>query len=279
MPATTESVLASLAPQLSRLEKRDWELWIIVSVAGILVSVGLLALIVPAAFLENNTIHFEITVPRPVAIGLIVVIALLNTYLVTRRMEIRRVREELISTNIQKQLIEQQSLTDPLTEIYNRRSLNEVAGRYTSQASRRGKPLTFLMVDIDNFKQVNTKLGRLTGDTVLAEFATLLKCGVRGSDAVVRYGGDEFLVILADTNVVGAQIVIERIAKHLAEWNGAGHLKGFKLEASFGIAEWHDGLSLDEALDAADKKMYEKKVRTSAAIPLVVSKTSSAAAT
>jgi len=99
------------------------------------------------------------------------------------------------------------------------------------------------MVDVNNFKQVNTKFGHLTGDTVLAEFAALLKASIRGSDAVVRYGGDEFLILLADTTIIGSEKVVDRINKHLAKWNIAGHLDGFQLRASIGVAEWHDGES------------------------------------
>ena len=144
MQRTPEGLLARLAPQLTRLEKRDWELWAIVSVTGILVSLGLLALVLPAAFLKDDNIHFEINVSRPLALGLVVLVALLNTYLVSRRLDIRRLREELISTTLQQQLIEQQSFTDPLTEIYSRRSLDEIAGRFISHAKRLGSPLDVL---------------------------------------------------------------------------------------------------------------------------------------
>ena len=115
------------------------------------------------------------------------------------------------------------------------------------------------MADVNNFKQVNTKFGHLTGDTVLAEFALLLKASIRGSDAVVRYGGDEFLILLADTTTVGSEKVIDRINQHLAEWNMGGHLDGFQLIASIGVAEWHDGESLDEVLKVADQRMYLHK--------------------
>ena len=259
MQRTPEGLLARLAPQLTRLEKRDWELWAIVSVTGILVSLGLLALVLPAAFLKDDNIHFEINVSRPLALGLVVLVALLNTYLVSRRLDIRRLREELISTTLQQQLIEQQSFTDPLTEIYSRRSLDDIAGRFISHAKRLRNPLTFLMADVNNFKQVNTKFGHLTGDTVLAEFAVLLKASIRGSDAVVRYGGDEFLILLADTTTVGSERVIDRINQHLAEWNMVGNLDGFQLSASIGVAEWHDGESLDEVLAVVDQRMYRHK--------------------
>lgn len=261
MYTQTESVLARVNKELSRLEKRDWELWMIVSVTGGLVSAGLLAILFPAAFLRKEAIHFEVNVSRPLVLGLVALIALLNIYLATRRMELRRVREELISKTIQTELIRQQSFTDPLTEILNRHSLDEMTGRYISQARRSSKPLSMLLIDVDHFKEVNTRFGHLTGDVVLADTAALLKGSVRGSDAVFRYGGDEFLVILADTSALGAKTVVERIHSGIADWNRAGHLKDYALCLSVGVAEWSDGQTLDELLDNADREMYAAKAQ------------------
>lgn len=254
----SESALARVSKQLSCLEKRDWELWVIVSLTSILVSTGLLALLFRAAFKED-TVHFEITVSRPLVIGLFVLLALLNTYLVTKRFEVRRLREQLISSTLQNQVTEAQSFTDPLTEIYNRRSLDQIAGQFISTARRRKTPLTFLMADADNFKEINTRFGHLTGDFVLAEIAGILKASIRGSDAVVRYGGDEFLILLSDTVATGAERVVTRIVSRLDDWNEAGNLEDFHLSVSIGIAEWRDGQTLDEMLDSADRKMFEYK--------------------
>ena len=190
----TESVLARVSQQLSHLEKRDGELWLIVSLTGLLVGAGLLAVLFPAAFLKQGNIHFELTVSRPLVLGLVALLTLLNTYLVSRRMEIRRLREELISRTIQQELVQQQSFTDPLTEIYNRQSLGEMAGRFMCHARRSKKPLTLMLIDVDGFKDVNTRFGHLTGDVVLANTAALLKHSVRGSDAVFRYGGVHLVV-------------------------------------------------------------------------------------
>src|ERR1700693_3601327 len=137
-----ESVLARVSQQLSQLERRDAELWLIVSLTGLLVGAGLLAILFPAAFLKQGNIHFEISVSRPLVLGLVALLALLNTYLLTRRMEIRRLREELISRTIQQELTQQQSFTDPLTEIYNRQSLEDMAGRFISQDRRSNEGLT-----------------------------------------------------------------------------------------------------------------------------------------
>ncbi len=255
----TESVLARVSQQLSQLEKRDGELWLIVSLTGLLVGAGLCAVLFPAAFLKQGNIHFELTVSRPLVLGLVVLLTLLNTYLVSRRMELRRLREELISRTIQQELVQQQSFTDPLTEIYNRQSLGEMAGRFMCHARRSRKPLTLMLIDVDGFKEVNTRFGHLTGDVVLANTAALLKHSVRGSDAVFRYGGDEFLIILADTSCTDARHVVERVRNGLAEWNRAGHLEKFELSLSIGVAEWAEGKTLDDLLDGADHQMYAAK--------------------
>lgn len=261
MHKANESVLARVGQQLSQLEKRDWELWLIVSLTGVLVAAGLAAILFPAAFLKHDNMHFEVTVSRPLATGLFILLALLNTYLVTKRLEIRRLREKFLSSTIQQELLRQQSFTDPLTEIYNRRSLEEIAGRFISHARRLKNPLSLLLIDVDRFKDVNTTFGHLTGDVVLADTAALLKSSVRGSDAVFRYGGDEFVIILADTSGLGAAKVIERIKACLVDWNRAGSLEGFELSLSVGMSEWSDGVTLDELLDEADRQMYAAKAK------------------
>ena len=114
---------------------------------------------------------------------------------------------------------------------------------------------------MDRFKQINTRFGHLTGDFVLTEIATLLKGSVRGTDVAIRYGGDEFLIALANTNAVGAAIVVNRIQDSLKEWNQSGNLDDFTVSLSIGTAEWMDGKTLDEVLDLADQHMYEEKFR------------------
>ena len=258
----SDSVLANVNRELRSLEKRDGELWVIVTATGILVGAGLLAVLLPAAFLRSGSLHFEITVSKELACGLLVLLILANTYLVSRRIEFRRLRQRMISTAMQNELIRLQSFTDPLTEIYNRRSLEELAGRFIGQAKRLGNPLTFLLIDLDHFKQVNTRFGHLTGDFVLTEIATLLKSSIRGTDAAIRYGGDEFLIALSNTNAAGAETVVKRIEASLNDWNQSSSLDDFTVSLSLGLAEWTDGKTLDEVLDQADRNMYEEKSRS-----------------
>ncbi len=148
--AHSGSILANVNHELAKLEKRDSELWWIVSITGLIVGSGLVLTLLPAAFAKSGNLHFEITVSRQLVVGLMVLLILLNTYLVTRRVELRRLRERMISTTIQNELVRLQSFTDPLTEIYNRRSLEDLANRYISHARRLKKPLTFMLIDVDH---------------------------------------------------------------------------------------------------------------------------------
>jgi diguanylate cyclase (GGDEF)-like protein len=254
-----ESALGRVSEQLARLENRDWELWCITVITGIVISTGFLAYTFPAAVLREGNIHVEFTASKELFIGLSALLILINTYVVSRHIALRRLQSKLISETIHSEVIRLNSFIDPLTEIYNRRSLDEMASQFISAARRQNEPLTFLLVDVDGFKQVNTRFGHLTGDFVLAEMATLLKRSTRDSDAVIRYGGDEFLILLANSSTNGAQTLIDRVEASLRDWNRGGHLRGLKLSFSIGIAEWSDGQTLDEMLDTADRDMYVVK--------------------
>ena len=262
----SDNVLVNVNRELRKLEKRDSELWLIATATGILVGAGLLALLLPSAFLRSGNLHFEITVSRELVCGLLVMLILANTYVVSRRIDFRQLRQRMISDAMQNELIRLQSFTDPLTEIYNRRSLGELADRFIGQAKRLGNPLTFLLVDVDRFKDVNTRFGHLTGDFVLTEIATLLKGSIRGADAAVRYGGDEFLILLANTNAAAAATVVARIGASLRDWNHSSTLEDFALSVSMGLAEWSDGKTLEDVLDLADQNMYGEKLQRAASV-------------
>lgn len=258
-PIETDNLAAKLTQELSRLEKSDWELWLIVAISGIVGGCTLLCILFPSTFLQPGEAHFEITISRRLFFVVLTLLILLNTYIATRRAQLRRVRREVVATTLQSELVRMQSFIDPMTEVYNRRSLDKMAARFISRAERSQEPLTFLMIDVDRFKEVNTRFGHITGDFVLSEVAGLLRSSTRGSDAVVRYGGDEFLIILSDTTPEKAGTVVGRIADYLRCWNGGKHLNGFPLTVSVGVAGWSQGQTLDAVLDAADQDMYACK--------------------
>jgi diguanylate cyclase (GGDEF)-like protein len=257
----SDSILSRLSQQLAALEKRDFEQWIIVIGTGILVGAGLVAILFPGAILREGTVHFELSVSRQLFLGLIALLVLFNSYMISSRLKLRRTRGEVISTAIHSELLRLQSFSDPLTEVYNRRSLDDMMIKYTSRAARLKKPLSFLMIDVDDFRTINTRFGHTTGDFVLLEVATILKSAVRGSDAVIRYGGDEFLIILADAPLEDIEVVKERIGRYVQDWNQSGHLKDFALVLSVGASQWAAGKTADKIMDEADQHMYAAKAR------------------
>ncbi|HSN21522.1 MAG TPA: GGDEF domain-containing protein [Usitatibacter sp.] len=105
---------------------------------------------------------------------------------------------------------------DPLTGAYNRRTFHEIAEREMSRARRAGQPLSIIMLDLDHFRTVNEKHGHRTGDEVLQRVAELLRAALRKEDMLVRYGGEEFLVILPDVPGPGAVVVAGRLRKAVA---------------------------------------------------------------
>jgi len=257
-----ESILTKLSQQLAALEKRDFEQWVIVVSTGILVAAGLLAILFPGAILRKENVHFELSVSKELFLGLIALLVLFNTYMISSRLKLRRTRGQVISTAIHSEILRLQSFSDPLTEVYNRRSLDDMLKKYTSRADRVKKPLSFLLIDVDSFREINSRFGHTTGDLVLLEVANILKSAVRGSDAVIRYGGDEFLIILADAPIDDAKIVIARIERYVQDWNHGDHLKDFTLALSMGATNWATGKTADQILNEADERMYAAKARS-----------------
>jgi diguanylate cyclase (GGDEF)-like protein len=153
------------------------------------------------------------------------------------------------------------SVTDDLTKLYNSRYLNLVLRRETKRASRSGRPLSLLFIDLDGFKGVNDVHGHLFGSRALMEAAAVIRGSARETDVVARFGGDEFSVVLPDTGGEGAFAVGERIRERIAEHRFlAGDGLDIHLTASVGVATLPDvAASADELVHAADKAMYQVK--------------------
>jgi len=108
------------------------------------------------------------------------------------------------------------AITDALTGLFNRRYMESHVGTLVEQASARGKPLTVLVLDIDYFKSINDTHGHDAGDDVLREFAIRIKKSIRGIDLACRYGGEEFVVVMPETDMAVATMVAERLRRRIA---------------------------------------------------------------
>jgi diguanylate cyclase (GGDEF)-like protein len=153
------------------------------------------------------------------------------------------------------------SVTDDLTHLYNSRYLNLVLRKETKRASRNGRPLSLLFIDLDGFKGVNDTHGHLCGSRALVEAAAVIRGSARETDVVARFGGDEFALVLPDTGGDGAFAVGERIRERVAAHRFlAGDGLDIHLTVSVGVATLPDvAASADELMQAADKAMYRVK--------------------
>ncbi len=143
------------------------------------------------------------------------------------------------------------ALTDPLTGLFNRRALGELLARELTNAERYGAPLAFLILDLDDLKKINDSLGHAAGDDALKRFARIAKSEGRRGDIVARFGGDEFVLVLSQTDRHHAELAVRRLFERLHE---AG------LRCSIGVAMFPDD-SRDAAglLGAADEALYRAK--------------------
>lgn len=153
--------------------------------------------------------------------------------------------------------MERQALTDGLTGCFNRRSFDIQLERDLRSAKRLKQPLSLIMLDIDNFKDINDHAGHETGDAALRMLADSLKAELKGADTAVRFGGDEFAVILPQTNLEGALVVAERLRARVQKNDVPRH---GSMTASFGLATFPiHASSRNELVVAADRALYNSK--------------------
>lgn len=148
---------------------------------------------------------------------------------------------------------------DPLTNLNNRSTLDSQLSREIKLAQRHSNPLSILMMDLDNFKQLNDTYGHPGGDEVLKAFADILRDMARETDLIYRIGGEEFIIILTNTDMVGANILAERIRvateAKTCEFNGTR----INYTTSVGVANLHSDDTMKTLVERADQALYRAK--------------------
>lgn len=149
-----------------------------------------------------------------------------------------------------------QSKTDSLTGLMNRRALWELLAQEIWRARRYGNALTAMLIDLDRFKEINDTHGHKEGDAVLCGAAEVLLAQVRTADRVARHGGDEFFVLLPETDLKGAKVVGERLLERIRAWTSPA---GAKPTFSIGVAALSGAMTAAELTAAADGALYQAK--------------------
>jgi len=179
----------------------------------------------------------------------------LQSELVSSQQQVEKLHEEL-------QRARGEAMTDPLTGILNRRGFESMSSQIFNDQTMLDKGLCLLMLDIDHFKKINDTYGHLFGDKVIRAIATTLKSRVRGQDLVARLGGEEFAVLLIDTDISGATAVAEHIRQSIESGkirriNTQEQIAGITI--SIGIAVYKKGIDIICMLDQADNALYVSK--------------------
>lgn len=171
--------------------------------------------------------------------------------------EVRRTRQAIVEA---KERAELSSNVDSLTGLYNRRHLDTLLPQEIERARRHDRPLSLLMIDSDHLKEVNDTLGHLYGDQLLIDIAQALAEQVRLVDTVVRFGGDEFVVVMPDTDSEGAQLPANRIREAMDDHEIRANGTAVRTTISLGLATFPDDAEdAPTLLNKADIALYASK--------------------
>lgn len=268
MEQTTNPLPNSAAPDgvehiktnVHELVRRQWHLWSSAVLITVLLTVGIASFAFPGLLEpKRDNYAFNLDLALRALIGLVLVF---TVYTVYQQLQIYRLR-----LNLNKQIetlghIEERTeevyklaVLDSLTGLYNRRSGERRLAEEISRSFRNLRPLTILMLDLDDLKAINDTFGHPVGDQVIQQFAEHLQKASRGSDVAIRLGGDEFMVVLPECKADDVGLVLRRLERRSIEFNG----HSIDINFSVGWTDYRPGESTDSLIQRADAALYANK--------------------
>lgn len=251
---------------MRRMDRREWWLWSYAIMVTLLLLTAIASFVFPA-LLSNADTFYSFFLNQAVR-GLVGLVLIFNVYVIYQQLQITRIRRELTDqvfavdkVEVLAQEVYKMALLDPLTGLFNRRYIEQRLEDEIARSQRHGRPLSVIMFDLDEFKQVNDTYGHSAGDALLRAFADRLSRATRGSDASGRYGGDEFLVVLPECKPENVQAVLKRLEGIRADIEG----RTLFLALSAGWAELLPGETAKDLLARADAELYANKRAKAAA--------------
>ena len=238
---------------LRSLQRREWLVWAYSLLVILCLTLAVASLSVPAIVSDRLGI-LKSGVFQSVS-GLALLVLIFGCYLTYEKVLINRLRFDLAERNSHTNLWRALALVDPLTGLYNRRFAERHLKAEMSRARRKGFPLTLVLLDLDNFKQINDRYGHSTGDLILMGFARRLSKAIRETDVAARLGGDEFMLVLAEFESSNLTTVLKRLEAIEVEADG----QSIPVAFSVGWKDMEAGQKPEELLNAADKALYTNK--------------------
>lgn len=235
---------------------RNGQYWVLVAIG--LVSIGIAGAIYDLLRIPSGwSPELARQLVPPLMFGIVSLLVLFAFYLAQKQSMVRALHQALVKQKIEAELNRELSLLDPITEVYNRRYLRTILRREVERAKRHNFKLAVMLVDVVGFRRVNESLGQTGGDVVLKEIAHLIQTRVRNSDAVVRFGGDDFLLVLSDTDDSGVQKLSHRLKEAMTDWGRKSSMTEFELGFAIGTAPYLHDRPLDQMLGVAEQRMLQ----------------------
>lgn len=260
-PSAPLNPVDGLLRQIHELDAKDTGMWAKNFLVLMVLCAGFLSLVFPNLMWNLRELNLDTRYLPQFFFGLTALVVLYNAHMLDQQKRLRFAREEMVRQLLRAETTETIALVDPLTQVYNRRYLEKVLQREVSSADRLNTSLVIMLIDLDGFKAVNTRFGHTAGDQVLREVAELLNRVFRRSDIVVRYGGDEFLILMPDTAEEQAVFAVARLQKARTIWMQKDPGRGLDVGFSCGIATYRKGGNIKEVIQTSDERMYAEKAK------------------
>jgi diguanylate cyclase (GGDEF)-like protein len=246
---------------LKSLDRKQWWMWSTAVAVILLLTIGVASFSFPSLLkVDEGTYSFFLS---QAVRGLVGMVLLFSVYTIYQQHQINRLRGQLADqmdsvarVEILTEEVYKLAVLDPLTGLHNRRSGEQRLMEEIARSSRHVRPLTLILLDLDELKQCNDKYGHDAGDAMLRSFAERLKRAIRGSDLAVRLGGDEFMVILPECRAEEVRHVLSRLSGLEIE---PAKDKKFRITFACGWADYRPGETAEDLLKRADEALYANK--------------------
>ena len=251
---------AEIHSQMQVLAGRDLRLWSITLLILVVLVLGFAALVAPNLLSTNETMKVESHYLPQVFFGFISLILLFNLYILAQKRELAATRRALLEELIFNGRLEGFAVIDPVTQLYNRRCLDQMLAAEMARSNRFGTPLSILLMALDGFDHGQETAAKSPVEVSLVQMAQLLKSTFRGSDIVFRYGNHEFLVVMPETTEQLAERALGRLTQQVERWNMESSIP-IELSLHCGITEYFAGNTAPDVLERAHRKVFLKKNR------------------
>ncbi len=260
-PITTEDPdygVAEIQSNRRKLERRG--LWVWGNAAIIILALTALVVALSASL--------HLRVPRPSYVwdlnssvwGLVALVLIFTLHMIYQQVRLQKVQGEMAEQQIEAEVFRRLALFDPLTGLYNRRFAEQRLKAEIARSERQGLAMIVALLDLNDFKKINDGYGHQAGDLVLKEFAKCLISSTRGSDLAVRWGGDEFMLLLLDCKMEQLAVVLNRLRDLTVELGG----KTLPVSFSIGCKAYEPGYGIEEMIQEADRNLYSQKAASKA---------------